>query len=194
VLRAIRAIDRSQVCLLLLDAVEGLTDQDARILNLVLRGGKGAVLCLNKWDAVRKDGKTFDRVAREIRGRLGPHAHVPIVSISALTGTRVLKVFDWVDSVGQEWNKRVPTSEVNAFLDAALRDLSPPVVGGKRTRIYYMTQVETAPPVFAAFTSYPEGVPTSYRRYLVNRLRDTFGFQGVPVTIRFRKRTRADGS
>jgi GTP-binding protein len=194
VLKAIRSIDRAHVCLILLDAVEGLTDQDARILNLVLGGGRGAILCLNKWDAVAKDGKTFDRVTRELRGRLGPHGHLPIVSFSALTGLRVARVFESVDRVHEEWSKRVPTAEVNAFLEQALRNLPPPVVAGKRTRIYYMTQVETAPPVFAAFASFPAGVPVAYQRYLVNRLRDTFGFDGVPVTIHFRKRTRADRS
>ncbi|GAB4269003.1 MAG: ribosome biogenesis GTPase Der [Deferrisomatales bacterium] len=190
VLKAIRSIDRSHVCLVLVDAVEGLTDQDVRILNLVERGGRGAVLCLNKWDAVGKDEKTFDRLVRELKGQLGSLHYVPIVSLSALTGQRVTRVFDAADRVYGEWTKRVPTSEVNEVLRVALRDLAPPVVGRKRTRIYYMTQAETAPPVFAAFASYPEGIPTSYRRYLLNRVRQAFGFEGVPVSIQFRRRSR----
>jgi GTP-binding protein len=193
-LRAIRAIERAHVCLILLDAVEGLTDQDARILNLVQKGGRGAVLVLNKWDLVEKDAKTFDRAARDLRGRLGPHAHVPVVSLSALTGQRVPKVYEAVDRVHAEWIKRVPTSQVNAFLEAAVRELAPPVVGGKRTRLYYMTQVTAAPPRFAAFASYAEGIPASYERFLINRLRDAFGFAGIPVTIRFRNRSRRESA
>jgi len=190
VLRAIRVIQRSQVCLVLVDATEGLTDQDTRILNLVLGGGRGAILGLNKWDILEKDEKSFDRTAREIRGRLGPHAHVPILSLSALTGQRVFRLFELVDGVYQRWTTRLPTPEVNSFLEAALQKLPPPVSGGKRARIYYMTQVGVAPPLFAAFASHPEGIPVSYERYLINRLRDTFGFEGVPVSIRFRRRER----
>ncbi|MDW7711355.1 MAG: ribosome biogenesis GTPase Der [Deferrisomatales bacterium] len=194
-LRAIRAIDRAHVCLILIDATEGFTDQDARILNLAQKGGRGAVLVFNKWDAAAKDAKTFDRAAKELRARLGPHGHVPILSLSALTGQRVPKVFEAVQRVHAEWVKRVPTSQVNAFLEAALRELAPPVVGGKRTRIYYMTQVTTAPPRFAAFASHGAGVPVSYERFLVNRLRNVFGFEGVPLTIRFRSRSRpGDGA
>jgi GTP-binding protein len=190
VLKAIRAIDRAQVCVLLVDASEGFTDQDARILNLILKGGRGAVLCLNKWDLVDKDHKTFDQAVAEIRSRLGPHGHVPIVSMSALTGRRVPRLFPTVAKVFGEWQRRVPTAEVNRFLESAVSKLPPPVAGRKRTRLYYMTQVSSGPPVFAVFTSYPEGIGTGYQRYLVNRLRDTMGFAGVPVTIRYRKRTR----
>lgn len=193
-LRAIRTIERAHVCLVLLDASEGFTDQDARILNLVQKGGRGAVLVLNKWDLVEKDAKTFDRAAKELRSRLGPHAHVPMVSLSALTGQRVPKVYDAVIRVHGEWIKRVPTSQVNAFLEAAVRELAPPVVGGKRTRLYYMTQVTAAPPRFAAFASYAEGIPASYERFLVHRLRDAFGFAGVPLTIRFRNRSRRESA
>jgi GTP-binding protein len=189
-LKAIRAIDRAQVCVLLLDAAEGFTDQDARILNLVQKGGRGLILGLNKWDLVAKDEKTFDRAVKELRARLGPHGHVPVLSFSALTGQRVFKLFEVVDRVHAEWGKRVPTAQVNAFLEAALRELPPPVIGGKRTRIYYMTQVHAAPPRFTAFSSFSEDMPAAYERFLVNRLRDAFGFEGVPVTIRFRRRSR----
>ena len=188
VAKALRSIERAQVCLVLLDATEGLTDQDARIVNLVEKAGRGTVLCLNKWDAVEKDGRTFDQTVRELRARLGLLGHVPVLSISALTGLRVPKIFEAVDRVHGEWRKRIATAEVNDFLQGALRDLPPPVVAGKRTRIYYMTQVRSAPPVFAAFASFPRGIPETYQRYLVNRLRDAFGFEGVPVTIQFRKR------
>ncbi len=190
VLRAIHSIDRAQVCVLLLDAAEGFTDQDARILNLILKGGRGVVLCLNKWDLVDKDHKTFDQTVLDIRQHLGPHGHVPVVSMSALTGQRVARLFPAVEKVFAEWQRRVPTAEVNRFLEDAVRKLPPPVSARKRTRLYYMTQVSSGPPVFAVFTSYPEGIGTGYQRYLVNRLRDTFGFAGVPVTIRYRERSR----
>ncbi|MHB8763813.1 MAG: ribosome biogenesis GTPase Der [Deferrisomatales bacterium] len=192
VLKALRTIERAHVCLVLLDATEGLTDQDARIVNLALNGGRATVLVLNKWDAVDKDPKTFDRTVKELRGRLGPMGHLPILSLSALTGQRVGQVFEAVDRVYAEWTKRLSTSQVNEFLEQAVRELPPPVVAGKRTRIYYMTQVAAAPAVFAAFSSFPAGVPTAYERYLVNRLRATFGFEGVPISIRVRQRKRGE--
>jgi GTP-binding protein len=190
--RTIHTIERAHVCLVLLDATEGLTDQDSRILHLVDKAGRGAVLCLNKWDLVEKDDKTFDRDVKEIRGKLGSFGHLPVVSISALTGLRVPKLFEAVDKVHAEWAKRIPTSAVNEFLEAAMRELQPQVTKGKRSRIYYMTQVRTAPPVFTSFSSYPEGITESYQRFLMNRLRQAFGFEGVPVTIRFRARGRGD--
>ncbi|MBI5446480.1 MAG: ribosome biogenesis GTPase Der [Deltaproteobacteria bacterium] len=192
VARALRSIERADVCVVLLDACEGLTDQDARILHLVEKAGKGAVLGLNKWDAVEKDEKTFDRTVRDLKDRLGARAYLPILSLSALTGLRVAKLFELVDHVHSEWRKRIPTSQLNDFLEGVLRALPPPPVGGKRARIYYMTQVRCAPPVFAAFTSYVSGFPEAYQRYLLGRMREAFGFEGVPVTIRFRQR-RGEG-
>ena len=190
--RAMKSIERATVCVVLLDASEGLTDQDARILGLVEKAGRGCVLCLNKWDLVAKDEKTFDREAKKIRAKLGSLGNVPVLSLSALTGLRVSKLFEVVDRVGAEWAKRIPTSQVNEFLEAALKELAPPVYRGKRVRLYYMTQVRSGPPVFAAFTSNPDGVAESYLRFLLNRLRDTFGFVGVPVTIRYRARGRGE--
>lgn len=190
VMRAISTIDRSHVCLLIIDAVEGLTDQDLRILDLVLDGGRGAILCLNKWDAVEKDEKTFDRAKKELATRLGPKRHVPVLSLSALTGQRVHKAFDEVDKVFEDWKRRVPTSKVNAFLEEAMRQLPPPIIGKKRARIYYGTQTQTAPPAFNFFSSYPEGIPEHYERYLENRLRETFGFGGVPVRMFIKRRKR----
>jgi GTPase len=192
VARSLQAIERAEVCVILLDAVEGLTDQDARILHLAEKAGRASILVLNKWDIVAKDEKTFDRAVRELKGRLGALAYMPIVSLSALTGLRVPKLFDVVDRVHEEWRKRVPTAQLNEFLDRALRDLPPPPVAGKRARIYYITQVHSAPPIFAAFTSYRTGFPEAYQRYLIGRLREAFGFEGVPVTIRFRERRRAE--
>lgn len=191
VMRAIATIDRSHVCLLLIDAVEGLTDQDLRIMDLVLDGGRGVVLCLNKWDAVDKDEKTFDRAKKELAARLGPKRHVPVLSFSASTGQRVQKAFDEVDKVFEDWKRRISTSKVNTFLEEAMRNLPPPIIGKKRARIYYGTQTQTAPPAFNFFSSYPEGIPEHYERYLENRLRETFGFAGVPVRM-FIKRRRRD--
>ncbi|NTU60687.1 MAG: hypothetical protein HGA98_06475, partial [Deltaproteobacteria bacterium] len=156
--------------------------------HLIEKAGRGCILLLNKWDLVSKDEKTFDRDVKELRARLGGLGHPPVLSISALTGLRVPKIFEAVNQVHAEWVKRIPTAAVNEFLEGAVRGLATPVVKGKRTRIYYMTQVRTAPPVFAAFSSFPDGITESYHRYLTARLRDAFGFQGVPVTIRYRKR------
>ncbi len=192
VMKAIRAIERSQVCVLMVEAVEGITDQDLRILDLILRGGRGAVICLNKWDLVEKDGKTFDVMRKEIAFRLGPYRHVPVISISALTGQRTHRIFEFIDKLKSEWEKRIPTSQLNRMIEEAVRTNPPPVVGRKRTRIYYATQVTDRPPAIALFCSYPEGIPTNYERYLVNRFRATFGFDGVPVRFYLRARKRAD--
>lgn len=193
VARSLGTIERAQVCVVLLDATEGLTDQDARILHLVEKAGRGCVLVLNKWDLVAKDEKTFDREVKELRARLGSLGYPPVLSMSALTGQRVSKLLETVIRVHAEWAKRIPTAQVNEFLEAATRELAPPVVKGKRVRLFYMTQVRTAPPVFAVFSSFPEGVTESYQRFLVSRLRQAFGFEGVPVVIRFRKRGRGEG-
>lgn len=190
VMKAIRAIDRAHVCVILIDASEGITDQDIRILDLIQRGGRGAVLGLNKWDLVEKDGKTFDQIVKNLEYQLGPHRHVPIVSISALTGKRVQKVFEEVLAVREACLQRISTSKLNVFLEETVKELAPPVVGRKRTRIYYATQVSVDPPSFAFFSSYPEGIPENYIRYLMNKLRESFGFAGVPVRLFIRKRTR----
>lgn len=190
VMKAISTVDRAHICIIMVDAVEGLTDQDLRIMDFALDGGRGAIICLNKWDAVEKDEKTFDRSKKEIEFRLGPKRHVPVVSISAATGLRVQKVFDAVDKVFEDWKRRIPTSKVNAFLEEAMRELPPPVVGKKRARIYFGTQTQTAPPAFNFFSSYPEGIPENYERYLENRLRETFGFNGVPVRMFIKRRKR----
>jgi GTP-binding protein len=191
VLKALKAIDRAEVCLLMVDAVEGVSDQDLKILDLIVRGGRGIIICLNKWDIVDKDHMTFDHTRKEIAHMLGPHRHIPVISMSALTGMRVEKVFELVDKVHGDLGRRITTSKLNDFMEAAMRELPPPMVGKKRTRIYYATQVSTKPPAFAAFSSYPEGIPKHYERYLVNKFRDTFGFEGVPLRMYFRKRKRS---
>lgn len=192
VLRAIKTIERAHVCLLLVDAVEGLTDQDIKIMELILDGGKGVIICLNKWDAVEKDEKTFDQERKDIALRLGTNRHVPVISMSALTGQRVARAFGEVDKVFEDWKRHIPTSKLNTFLEGAMRELPPPIVGKKRARIYYGTQVQNAPPLFNFYSSYPEGIPEHYERYLINKLRDTFGFAGVPFKMRILKRRRGE--
>ncbi|TLN18766.1 ribosome biogenesis GTPase Der [bacterium] len=191
VLKALKAIERSEVCILMVDAIEGISDQDLKILDLILRGKRAAVLCLNKWDAVSKDHATFDHLKKDIAVKLGPMRHVPVISISALTGLRAERVFDIVKKVHEDFGRRISTSKLNDFMEAAMTELPPPMVGNKRTRIYYSTQVSTSPPAFAMFSSYPEGIPKHYERYLENRFRDTFGFEGVPLRLYFRKRKRS---
>lgn len=190
VMKAIKAIDRAEVCVLLADGAEGLADQDLKILDLVLRGGRAAVIALNKWDLVEKDGKTFDGMVKDIAYRLGPNRHVPVISISALTGQRTARVLEVVEKVREEWLARVPTAKLNDFLGMAMRELPPPIVGRKRARIYYGTQVSSAPPTFHFYSSYPEGIPEHYERYLMNKLRQTFGFDGVPIRMFIKRRKR----
>lgn len=190
VMKAIGTIDRSDVCLLLIDSVEGITDQDLKILDLILRGGRPVALCLNKWDLIEKDEKTFDTLKKDIAYKLGIQRHVPVLSMSALTGQRVGRAFEFADHLYEEWSKRITTSKLNAFLEESMRILPPPIVGRKRARIYYGTQVETAPPAFHFFSSYPEGIPEHYERYLMNRMREAFGFEGVPLRIFIKRRSR----
>jgi GTP-binding protein len=191
VVKAFRSINRAHVCILMVDSQEGVTDQDLRILDMILTAGRAAMICFNKWDLVEKDGKTFDERSKELTFRLGPHRHVPVLSISALTGLRTHKIFDMVKELFVEWNRRITTSQLNNFIEAAMSQNAPAIVGRKRTRIYYATQVTSRPPSFALFSSYPEGITVAYQRYLTNRLRDTFGFAGIPVRIFLRKRKRS---
>ncbi len=191
VIKAFRSINRSHICIIMADAQEGVTDQDLRILDMALSAGRATMICFNKWDLVEKDGKTFDERRKELTFRLGPHRHVPVLSISALTGLRVHKIFDMINTLFEEWNRRITTSQLNEFIEEALRQNAPAIVGRKRTRIYYGTQVTTRPPSFTLFSSYPEGITVAYQRYLTNRLRETFGFAGVPVRLFLRKRKRA---
>jgi len=188
-LRALKAVSRADVAVLVLDAVDGLTAQDAHVAGYVVEEGKGLVVALNKWDLVEKDHRTFDEAAARIH-RAAPFLDLaPIVSISAKSGQRVQRVLELAVDVWGERRKRVPTGELNRLILAAVERTPPPPVHGRRPKIRYATQVGVAPPTFVLFTSDPSAVHFSYRRYLENRLREAHGFLGTPIRLVFREQT-----
>jgi GTP-binding protein len=193
VLRSLRAIDRADVAVVLTDAREGFTAQDAHVVGYVLEAGKGLVLVINKWDAIERDEKTVDDWLRRLR-RDAPYLEwADIVFASGLTGQRVDKILREARLVAEERYRRVPTADVNRVIGDAAMDHPPPTSRGKRARILYATQVAVAPPTFVVFVNDPDLFHFSYRRYLENRLRDAFGFAGTPIRILLRARKPGEG-
>jgi GTP-binding protein len=188
VLRAMRAIQRADVALLLLDATEGVTEQDAHIAGYVVQEGKGLVVVVNKWDLVEKDTHTMHYYTHDIREALKFVAHCPLVFVSASTGQRVKKTIDVALRVQEARSLRVSTGELNRIVSDAVAEHSPPSKRGKRMRIYYVTQVGVAPPHFVFFVNDPELVHFSYQRYLANQVREAFGFEGTSLEMSFRRR------
>ena len=188
-LRALHALSRADVAVLVIDAVEGLTAQDAHVAGYVVEEGKGLVVAVNKWDLVAdKTDKTFDQYVEWIRNETPFLDFAPIVSISAKTGQRVGKVLEAAIDIWAERRKRVSTGELNRMLTASTDRTPPPPVRGRRPKLFYATQAAVAPPTFVFFASDASAVHFSYRRYLENRLRDAFGFDGTPIKLVFRDR------
>jgi GTP-binding protein len=189
-LRALRAIGRADVAVLLIDGVDGLTAQDAHIAGYVVEEGRGLVVAVNKWDAVEsKTGQTFERYVEWIRHDAPFLDFAPVVSISAKTGQRVSRVLELAVDVWAERRRRIPTGELNRLVLAALERGTPPPVKGRRPKILYATQAAVAPPTFVFFARDADAVHFSYRRFLENRLRDAFGFLGTPLRLVFRERS-----
>jgi GTP-binding protein len=188
IVEALRTIDRSDVALLLLDSREGVTDQDARIGGFVHEKGKGCILVVNKWDLVEKDSQTMVHYERDVRESLKYLPYAPILFISALTGQRVSKVLDAVDHVSDQAKKRIHTSPLNKYFRKWVEKFPPPLYKNRSVKLNYITQVSTAPPTFVIYTNQPGGIHFSYERYLLNQMRETFGFEGVPFRLLFRKK------
>jgi len=189
VIKAFRSIDRADIAIVLLDAQEGVTEQDARIAGYAYEKSKAVILVLNKWDLVPKDSNTINIYISDVQRNLKYLDHAPILTLSALKGTRASKLFALIGDLAQKYRKRVPTSELNRFLEQILAQ-NPPGMHRttKRIKIYYLTQVRAAPPTFAFFCNYPESIHFSYKRFLENRLREIFDFGGAPLKLVFRKR------
>ena len=188
-MRALTALARADVAVLVIDAVEGLTSQDAHVAGYAVEEGKGLVLAVNKWDLVEdKTDRTFDQYIEWIRNDAPFLEFAPVVSISAKTHQRVGRVLELAVDIWAERRKRVPTGELNRMLMAATDRTPPPLVRGKRPKLFYATQAAISPPTFVFFASDASAVHFSYRRYLENRLRETFGFHGTPVRLVFRDR------
>jgi len=188
-MRALTALSRADVAVLVIDAVEGLTSQDAHVAGYAVEEGKGLVLAVNKWDLVEdKTDRTFDQYVEWIRNDAPFLEFAPVVSISARTHQRIGRVLELAVDIWAERRKRVPTGELNRMLMAATDRTPPPLVRGKRPKLFYATQAAISPPTFVFFASDASSVHFSYRRYLENRLRETFGFHGTPVRLVFRDR------
>ncbi|WP_027718750.1 ribosome biogenesis GTPase Der [Desulfovirgula thermocuniculi] len=188
VIRALRAIDRSDVALILLDAREGVTEQDKRIAGYVHEQGKASVLVVNKWDLVEKDNRTADRYTQEIRRDLSFMTYAPVVFISALTGKRVPRVLEMVDVVAEQSSIKIPTPALNSLIRDATLHNPPPADQKRRLKIYYATQGGIKPPTFILFVNEPDLMHFSYLRYLENQLRAAYSFVGTPIRFILRQR------
>jgi GTP-binding protein len=186
--RSRRSIQACDVALMMIDGNKAFGKQDKSIANLIIKSGKGMVLIVNKWDLVEKDSATLSEYEKEMRYQYRELAHFPILFISAKTKQRISAVLEAADGVHEARNQSISTSKLNAFLNSATRELNPPAVKGKNIKIKYMTQVHYGPPIFALFTNYPNLMPITYKRYLENKLRKSFGFKGVPIKLTFRKK------
>jgi GTPase len=189
VIKAFRSIDRAEIVLVMMDSREGVTEQDARIAGYAFEKGRGVILVLNKWDLIPKDTSTIDRYIEHVRDSLKYLQYAPILTVSALEGTRAVKLFNLIDDVNAKYRKRISTADLNKFLEETLVSHPPGMHRkGKRIKIYYMTQVQVAPPTFMFFCNYPESIHFSYKRFLENRLREVFDFAGSPLRLVLKKR------
>lgn len=192
VVRALRAVDRSDVAVLVLDAQDGVTEQDKKIAGYIHEAGKGCIIVVNKWDLIDKDSKTSQAFEEDIRRELAFLQYAPILFASALTKQRVNRLADMVKFVAEQQHMRVSTSVLNELLEDAQLTNPPPAKGGKLLRIYYMTQASVQPPTFILFVNEPRLMHFSYVRFLENRLRETFGFEGTPIRLILRGKREAD--
>ena len=188
VLRATMAIERSDVCLILIDANDGVTEQDTKIAGLAHEAGKACIIVVNKWDMVEKDGKTMDRMREDIRRDLSYMTYAPILFISALTGQRVGRLFQLIKYVDDQAAMRITTGMLNSLLADATARVQPPTDKGRRLKIYYMTQAGVRPPHFVCFCNDAKLFHFSYQRYLENQIRSTFGLEGTPIRLTIRQR------
>jgi len=192
VIRALKSIERADVVLIMLDATEGVSEQDQRIAGYAHEAGKANIIVVNKWDLVEKDGHTMNKFDKDIREDLKFLAYAPIMYVSALTKKRIFKVLELVDFVVEQHNRRINTAELNRVVNEAMMLNPLPGGGAKKVKIYYATQVRTAPPTFVFFANQPDAVHFSYLRYLENVLRQNFGFEGSPIRLLVRQKTGKD--
>ncbi len=193
IMRTLLAIERADVCLLLIDAQEGITEQDTKIAGEAHEAGKGIIIVVNKWDAVEKTTGTLEKYKKEVYDKLKYLSYAPMLFISAKTGQRVDKLFDLINNVEKQNSTRVPTSVLNQVINEAIAIVQPPTDKGKRLKIYYGTQGATKPPTFVIFVNNKELFHFSYERYLVNQIRKEFGLEGTPVRIIVREKNEKGG-
>jgi GTP-binding protein len=191
VIRALKALDRADVAWLLIDGSEGVAEQDAKVAAFALEKGKALLIAVNKWDLVdRSGGDAAKRFREEIERKLQFLSYAPVLFVSARTGAKVEKLLEVTDRLYTDYDRRIATGPLNRFFRDALESHPPPSDGGRAVKLYFITQVGTRPPTFVVSVNHPEGVHFSYKRYVVNRLRETFEFEGVPLRVFYRKRGR----
>lgn len=192
VIRSLKSIERADVVLIMLDAMDGVLEQDQRIAGYVTEQAKANILVVNKWDLVQKDEHTINQFDKKIREELKFLSYSPIMYVSALTKKRIFKVLEIVDFVAEQHNRRITTAELNRVINEAMMLNPLPGGGNKKVKIYYTTQVRTAPPTFVLFSNHPDLVHFSYLRYLENVMRRNFGFEGTPIKLLVRQKTGKD--
>ena len=188
IVRAEMAVDRADVCVIMIDATEGYTEQDAKVAGLAHNAGKACIIAVNKWDAVDKDGSLMDKMRKELMQQFAFMSYAPIIFISALTGQRTDRLFGLIKFVNDQNSMRISTGMLNDLLAEATARVQPPTDKGKRLKIYYITQPSTKPPTFVVFCNNAELFHFSYQRYLENRIRETFGLEGTPIRLIIRER------
>ncbi|MBR6222862.1 MAG: ribosome biogenesis GTPase Der [Lachnospiraceae bacterium] len=188
VIRAVSAVERADVCIMVIDATEGITDQDTKIAGIAHESGKGVIVAVNKWDLIEKDNKTIYKFQEDIREMLSYMPYAELIFISAMTGQRVFKLFDLIDMVIENHSMRIATGVLNEIMAEAVALKQPPSDKGKRLKLFYITQVSVKPPTFVIFVNDKELMHFSYTRYIENQIRETFGFKGTPLKFIIRER------
>lgn len=188
VIRAKMAVERANVCIIMIDAVEGFTEQDSKVAGIAHEMGKACIIAVNKWDALEKDGKTMDSYRKKLMNDFSFMSYAPIIFISAKTGQRIDRLFELIKFVDEQNATRISTGKLNDVLAAATARVQPPTDKGKRLKIYYMTQASTRPPTFVCFVNSKELFHYSYQRYIENQIREVFGLEGTPTRFVIRER------
>ncbi len=188
VLRTEMAVERADVCVIMIDAVEGFTEQDSKVAGIALDQGKGCIIAVNKWDAYEKDGKTMDSYRKKLMNDFSFMSYAPIIFISAKTGQRIDRLYELIKFVDTQNAMRIKTGQLNEILAAATLRVQPPTDKGKRLKIFYMTQASTRPPTFVCFVNNAELFHYSYQRYIENQIREVYGLEGTPVRFVIRER------
>ncbi len=188
VLRAVTAVERAQVCVIMIDATEGFTEQDSKVAGIAHEQGKACIIAVNKWDAIEKDGTTMDTYRKKLMNDFSFMSYAPIIFISAKTGQRIDRLFELIKFVDTQNAMRITTGKLNEILAAAQARVQPPTDKGKRLKIYYMTQPSTRPPTFVCFVNKKDLFHYSYQRYIENQIREVFGLEGTPIRMVIRER------
>ncbi len=188
VMRSVNTIERADVCIMLIDATEGLQSQDQNIFHLIVRNNKGVVIVVNKWDIMEKDTDSVKEYTEKIHKEIAPFVDVPIVFVSALSKQRIIKVLEEAQKVYENRTRKIPTSKLNNVMLPIIEALEPPMYKGKLVRIKYVSQLPTHYPTFAFFCNLPQYIKESYKRFLENKLRENFDFKGVPIQVYMRKK------